>query len=215
VDRDGLSRRWHELLDPFHAPPALVDASFDDISSRYGEPRRHYHTLDHIQRVLASIDELRPSAHDPMALELAAWLHDVVYDPRAGDNEVRSAALARDLLSGLGSPASTADRVADLILTTVDHRPASGDGDAAILLDADLAVLGAEPEAYDDYCLAIREEFSWLPDAEYRAGRSALLRRFLERGDIFHTPPMRDALEARARANLEGELVELTAGRGI
>ena len=41
------------------------------------------------------------------ALFLAACLHDVVYDARAGDNEERSVAYAEHRLGTLGVPPST------------------------------------------------------------------------------------------------------------
>jgi predicted metal-dependent HD superfamily phosphohydrolase len=212
VDRDGMARRWTDLLQPFGAPPEAIAAAYDDIAAQYGQTRRWYHTLEHIELVLDRVAELRDVTSDPVAVELAAWLHDVVYDARAGDNEARSAAFARESLPGLGVPGPTADRVAELILTTVTHE-AAGDPDAAVLLDADLAVLAGEPSEYDQYCAEIREEYGWLPDVEYRAGRAALLRRLLERGDIFHTERMRAKCEARARHNMQRELAALETAR--
>jgi predicted metal-dependent HD superfamily phosphohydrolase len=213
VDGEALRRRWHHLFDPFGAPRASVAEAFDDVVRHYAEARRHYHTLEHIDRVLASVDLLGEVTEDPTAVELAAWLHDVIYDPRARDNEARSAELARELLARLQVPSVINERVAELILTTIDHQT-GGDTDAEVLLDADLSVLGAESAAYDDYRAAIREEFAWLPEPAYRAGRATLLRRFLERRDIFHTTLMKEALEEQARRNIQRELGELEPAIG-
>lgn len=209
MDRAALARRWNDTLAPFGAPPAAIDAAFADVAARYSEARRSYHTLEHVDRVLRAAGDLHDVASDPIAVELAVWLHDVVYDARAGDNEDRSAAYARDVLPPLGVPAETADRVGALILATATQEAPDGDHDAAVLLDADLAILGAHPDLYDEYRMAVRDEFSWLPEPEFRAGRAALLRRLLERDRIFLTGPMWSLREAQARRNMERELEEL------
>ena len=118
-----------------------TDPAFADLVARYGEPSRHYHTLDHIRAVLGHVDALWPDA--PLALELAAWLHDVVYDSRAADNEERSADYARALLPALGVAESTIDETARLILLTRSHEAGPGDRAGQTLLDADLAILSA------------------------------------------------------------------------
>ena len=209
VDRAALARRWRETLEPFGAPVGAIDAAFAEISDRYDEERRSYHTLEHIDRVLRSVADLQDAADDGVVVELAAWLHDVVYDPRAGDNEDRSAAYARGVLGALGIPTERVNRVAALILATAHQEASPDDRDAAVLLDADLAVLGAHPDVYDAYCAGVREEYGWLPEPEFRVGRAALLRRLLARDRIFHTAAMWSLREAQARRNMERELEAL------
>ena len=85
------------------------------------------------------------------------------------------------------------------------------DGDAALLIDIDLSILGAPPEIFDRYDTAIREEYSWVPEVMYTAGRAKVLRLFLERDVIFTTPSFRDEREEQARANLTRALDALTA----
>lgn len=46
------------------------------------EAHRHYHTLDHIEAMLAEI----PPGQESRELVAAIWLHDIVYDPEASDN---------------------------------------------------------------------------------------------------------------------------------
>src|SRR5262249_44897436 len=150
---------------------------------RYGEPGRHYHTLEHVGAVLDTLDSLGESTP---ALLLAAWYHDAVYDSRAADNEERSADLARATLAALGAPADGAAETARLSLLTKPHRTAEDDVAGQRLLDADLAVLGAEPATYDRYAAAIRREYAWVPEADYRAGRRRVLEGFLARPRIYH-----------------------------
>ncbi len=150
-----------------------------------------------------------PTSPDGHAVVLAAFFHDAVYDARASDNEAQSAALAGRVLGELGvDPARVAD-VERLVLSTAHlAAPAPPDPAAQILLDADLAILGAEPSVYDAYVNGVRHEYAHLDDQEWVAGRRAVLRSFLEREAIYLTAPMRQR-EARARANLTAELATL------
>ena len=207
-----LAARWTATLRPFAPDASATDAAFADLVAAYAEPHRAYHTLAHIAAVLATLDTLRDEAADWPALQLAAWFHDGVYDPRRADNEAQSAAVATRTLAGLGLPAALIGRVAALILQTQTHDPAPGDPDAPLLLDADLAILGAAPAEYARFAAAIRQEYAWVPDADYRAGRAAVLRRFLQRPRLYHTARLFDAREAAARRNLTGEIATLTAG---
>ena len=186
--------------------------TFDRLLTRYREPHRAYHTLAHVLRVLRRVDELLPVVPvvDAGAVRLAAWYHDAVYDPRAGAgvNEAASASLARRDLEALGQSAGRVDAVERLVMVTASHRPAEGAADEAVLCDADLAVLGADPQTYTAYVNGIRTEYDFLATDEWRVGRAAVLRAFLDRDTIYSTPPMQ-ALEATARANLTAELASL------
>jgi predicted metal-dependent HD superfamily phosphohydrolase len=194
-----LLPRWLRLL------PG-TDAAFADLVARYGEPGRYYHTLDHILAVLDRIDTLWPDA--PQALSLAVWLHDIVYDSRATDNEERSADYAHASLPALGVSPDTIDETARLILLTRSHEADRDDRAGRTLLDADLAILSGDMPAYDAYAYAIRREYAWVPERDYRAGRQRVLERFLVRPHIYFTMKMADA-EPRARDNLRREIEQL------
>jgi predicted metal-dependent HD superfamily phosphohydrolase len=147
---------------------------------------------------------------DASAVRLAAWYHDAVYDPRAGAgvNEAASASLARRDLEPLAqAPGRVAD-VERLVMITATHRPSAGAADEALFCDADLAVLGADPQAYTAYVNGVRTEYDFLTTEEWRVGRAAVLRSLLDRETIYSTPAMH-ALEATARANLTAELASL------
>ena len=98
--------------------------------------------------------------------------------------------------------------VGDLIRLTATHQPEPG-SDGAILVDADLAVLGTEPAGYGAYVTGVRVEYADVPDEVWRTGRAAVLRGFLERPTIFATPTGRARWESRARANMAAELAAL------
>jgi predicted metal-dependent HD superfamily phosphohydrolase len=76
-------------------------------------------------------------------------------------------------------------------------------GDEQLLVDIDLAILGAAPARFAEYEQQIREEYGHVPDGLFRPKRRAILRSFLERPRLYSTPQFHAALEDTARANLQ------------
>jgi predicted metal-dependent HD superfamily phosphohydrolase len=209
ADLDLLAAEWGRLLSPFGAHPARVRGAFAELTRRYGEPHRHYHTLDHVAEVLRGVRRLCPDADARPELLLAGWFHDVVYDTHASDNEARSAEHAGFILVPLGVPGPVLEETARLILLTQSHTTAGDDSTGQVLLDSDLAVLAADEPAYDSYARAIRREYDWVPGERYREGRRRALEAFLGRPRIYATEVMFATGEARARANLRREIASL------
>jgi len=100
-------------------------------------------------------------------------------------------------------------RVEELVLATIAHSAPPGDLTAWALLDADLAILGADPQAYDRYRLAVREEYAALDEVAWRAGRTAVMSGLLARDPLYRTGAARGRWEAIARANIARELQSL------
>ena len=92
---------------------------FAELEARYSEPHRAYHTFAHVLDCLEEFESIKHLAHDPLAVEMAIWYHDSVYDPRAKDNEERSAELAAKTSDESGLPSLLKQRVNNLILATV------------------------------------------------------------------------------------------------
>ncbi len=203
-----LEDRWGVLVGAW-APDGEAAEAGRALLARYGEPHRRYHTRAHLEAVVAAL--FLDLAADPVGVELAAFFHDAVYDPRApaGVNERRSATLAEATLGQMGVPAPTVATVARLVLTTADHL-SDGDRDAAVLNDADLAVLGRPPTVYSAYAAAVRAEYGWLADAEWRAGRRRVLAALLARPALYATRRGRAHWDATARANIRSELDRLS-----
>ena len=196
----ALEPRWQQTWRDLGLPePAR--AVFDRLLTRYREPHRAYHTVQHLEECLALLDELRSAAHEPAVIELALWYHDAVYWPRRSDNEAASAALARTDLEVVGAPGSLIEAVSAMILATTHQAPAPP-GDAEILVDIDLAILGAEPARFAEYERQIRTEYAWVPGFVFRKKRAGVLAGFLARGQIYRTPLLHTRLEQRARRNL-------------
>lgn len=191
--------------------PHATDHLFDSLMARLREPHRRYHTAVHVMWVLRrvhSLAHLLDHSRSLAVVELAALYHDAVYDPRRTDNEASSADLARSVASQLGWSAASCDDVHRLVRATAGHLPTSVD--EAVLVDADLAVLGGDPPSYTAYVNGVRAEYAHVDDAGWRTGRAAVLRGFLHTERLFHTDEMRNAFEARARANMTAELAGLS-----
>ena len=206
-----LEQNWVRLLGRYRVAPAAGEPVFRLLVAAHSAPDRHYHNLDHLAEMFPVIARLTGSPDGPAAVQLAVWFHDAVYDARAKDNEARSAELAVAVLGLIGVPRPELDRVARLIRATAhmaDSRPPD-DRETAILLDADLAIFGAPEERYRQYASAIRQEYAWVPDPEYRKARTKVLENFLARPRIFCTESMRKEAEEPARANIQAELGSL------
>jgi len=179
------------------------------VLARYGEPHRAYHTAEHIARVLPLLDAVRARLREPDEAELALWLHDLVYDPRGADNEARSADIAAEWLAAGGASTEQCERVRTLIMAT-RHAAPPEEHDARYVVDADLSILGAPPAEFDRYEAQVRREYAFVPEAEWRTRRAALLRRFLAHPRLFLTEEF-GRFEAPARANLARSCARLEA----
>ncbi|MCP3799121.1 hypothetical protein NLX83_07620 [Allokutzneria sp. A3M-2-11 16] len=145
---------------------------------------------------------------DRDVLTLAVCAHDVVYNGRPGEDERASAAWARSHLLDASVHEQVVARVEKLVLATITHE-SDGDLLADILLDADLAILGASEEQYDAYVRAVRAEYAHVPDEHWRVGRSAVLRGLVDREVIYRTADARRRWDSAARSNMRRELAAI------
>lgn len=198
-----FTRLWIELAAVGNPAPVA-----SELLARWSEPRRHYHTIAHLDHCLAGLDRHATLAEDVAVVEAALWFHDAVYDPRANDNELLSAALARNVFTRANVSPHRIDLIEQLILGTRTHE-SDGSPDNALLLDLDLAVLGSEPDAYARYAGAIRLEYDWVPESTYRQKRAGVLDRFLKRPALYLTKPFHRLYESRARQNIADEIARL------
>jgi len=199
-----LRSTWRQLAGHGH------DHLLDSVLARHREPHRRYHTLTHVMFVLRHVAALTSAGEattDVAAVQLAALWHDAIYNAAASDNEARSAGLAQQAAAELGWSMSRQLLVERLVLATAGHHPS--DADEAMLVDADLAILGASAQEYAAYVAGVRSEYEHVDDEAWRAGRSAMLSGFLGQPQLFTTVTMRTQREARARANITAELASL------
>ena len=230
VSLDRFASLWTAL--GLTHPPAPV---YNQLITRYAEPHRAYHTLDHVADCLMEYDRVKDLITFPHETAAALWFHDIVYDTKASDNEEKSADLAVNVMtapdlspdlspgsSGLSSGLSPGlkydqirekiTRVRMLILST-KHGGCPQDTpapDSAYISDIDLTVLGRPSDQFDAYDQQIRQEYAWVPMAMYRQGRVGILQDFLKRDRIYLTDHFFNLYENTARINLSRAVERLS-----
>ena len=190
--------RWRATL---AALGAHDDGTLAALLDAYAEPQRAYHTLAHLDDCLAQLDRFAHLAERRAEVELALWFHDAVYDVRSSTNEADSAAWARRFLEGHGVAEDVVARVEGHVLAT-GHADAPPGGDAALVVDVDLSILGRDEETYDRFEAQVREEYAWVPGPLFRAKRREILAGFLARPRLYVHDEVAAAYDAPARANL-------------
>ncbi len=216
---EAWARLWSLGADP------RVHAVGTDLVDRWREPHRVYHSRLHLADALDALDLLVADGAPGSGWHaaVALWFHDAVHDGEAGRDEERSAALVGTLLGPLvggAEPAGRAqavslrdlDEVARLVLVTTDHAPAADDPTGALVSDADLAILGAEPPRYDRYAAQVRAEYGHVPDDAFRAGRAAVLDQLAGLPALFRSAAGAGRWALPAGRNLRDERERLTDG---
>jgi predicted metal-dependent HD superfamily phosphohydrolase len=180
----------------------LRDDIYGELVNAYTAPDRHYHDIRHIAHCLSELDGVRHLAHNPQAIEVAIWFHDVVYDGRLKDNEEQSADVAAAALKRLGASDVFIGEVQQLILfTRHDVEPSTSDG--KLMADIDLASLALAPDRFDENSRRIRSEYLHVPEDTFIRNRNNMLGGLLKRPRIYYTDVFRDRYEGQARENLE------------
>ena len=201
-------RAWTGLglrADAFHGRE-LRDA----LVAAWSESHRRYHALRHLVDCVAILEPHLPVAEHPAEVEMALWFHDAVHDPQTRDNELRSAAWAMRALGDAGAGAGACARVHALVMAT-RHAVLPEGIDQCLLVDVDLAILGASAERFDEYEAEVRQEYAWVPRLLFRARRREILESFLARPAIYTTPAIKREREVAARDNLRRALARLTS----
>jgi predicted metal-dependent HD superfamily phosphohydrolase len=209
----ALIRSWKSAWSGLGASGDGVELR-DRLIAAWSEPQRRYHTLRHLGDCLALLEPAMHLAERPSEVGIALWFHEAIYELQAKDNEARSAGWAEQAMSAAGVASDIRERVSSLIMATRhDALPVSAD--AKLLVDIDLAILGADPERFDEYEVQIRQEYSWVPGPVFRRRRREILMGFLARPTIYGTDWFRELFEASARENLQRSVVRLRPWLGF
>lgn len=208
-----LEPRWRALWQARGAiaPP---QGFLERLLAAWQEPQRHYHTIEHLRECLVHFDLVRELAVHPADVELAIWFHDAVYQPGDENNEIKSAYLAERAMAVAGCSRDEAGTIRRMILAT-RHNARPETPDEALLIDLDLAILGAPVARFDRYEDDIRAEFHDLPWRDYVTGRRRVLRSFQDRPRIYQTDYFHERFDTQARANLTRSLKRLRPLRGL
>jgi len=196
---------WRELECKGSAQPV-----YEKLVSCYNSPERHYHTLEHVYWGLRRARELAEAERYPdenmLSVYWAMWFHDICmsFDPtNAAKDEELSASMAVVAAQRAGLSVIFQADVYRLVMATA-HLKAPVRRDEAILIDADLSMLGADEEDFKQYEANIRKEWAHVADADFYRGRELVLQRFACMPRIFTTDSAHRSWEKQARKNIFG-----------
>lgn len=203
-----LTDTFLQLINKYSNDTELATNLWLEIFTKYSEPKRQYHTIDHLEAMIEDLKEVKHNIVDWDTMLFAVFYHDIIYKASSSTNEADSAKLAMQKLSEIGFPAEKIAKCANMIVATKSHER-SEDSDTNYLIDADLAILGRSQYDYQKYTEQIREEYSIYPDFMYTSGRKKALHHFLQMDAIYKTDHFFKKYENQARVNIANELEEL------
>ena len=223
---DGLSQietelgkvfEWHLTAINNAIKPTKVNALWQDIAVRYNETQRAYHSLQHIQQLFSQFEQIKHHLNEPHIIALALYYHDVIYDPRRSDNELKSAEYMVEALRCYLS-AEQCQHIYALIMMTASHElheylDTDTVSDAAYFLDMDLSILGTPWSEYQVYAQAVRQEYRHIANEDYRTGRIAVLQKLLAHPVLYLTAYYHNHFEVQARDNIKREISLLHASQ--
>jgi predicted metal-dependent HD superfamily phosphohydrolase len=201
--------RWEALLGGLGVAPETE--TFSRLQTAYAQKHRAYHTSRHIDECLSLFDEIQHLAEHPAEAECALWFHDAIYQPMSKSNEERSANWVTDFGARVGVVSKTVARIRAHIMAT-RHVALPADNDSRLVVDIDLAILGAAPSRYEEFERDVRQEYRWVPGIVYRPRRAAILQSFLDRLRIYHCEPAYERFERKARTNVSEAIRNLVGG---
>lgn len=172
------------------------DITVEKVMEKWSEPHRYWHTPNHLFEMLEGIKELfkdkKITEEEYHILVIAAVFHDIVYDPKKGDNEEKSVdymmstfdpsilfddpelyALTKDEPDIISDYKHFSDKVAEVIMDTKTH--SSKDGLTKKFNKLDTAILDAPFIDMLDWENKIYKEYKWAGWKNYKKGRIKFL----------------------------------------
>jgi len=183
------------------------------IINNYRDDNRYYHNINHINQCFNQYDIIveKIPISCPEEIMMAIWFHDVIYDPRRSDNELKSANLA-DLCLSRYISRNAVSRIANMILLSGQHSQIIEENlsiDKQVFLDIDLSILGQAPEIYDAYSENVRKEYSFIDDDIFYVKRKEILENFLKKKNIYHTQYFIETIGSQAIKNIKREIYSI------
>ena len=168
------------MVDLAYISSRLQDLNFDDIVlKRYQEHHRYYHTVNHLTDVISYL--LNENVLDD-ELFLASVYHDAVYNPKANDNEEKSAELFLNESKHSKLNKSQIDLVYQLILDTKTHKPSNLKSE--FLIQADLNILNQPLSKLLEYEHQIFKEYQFADFKIYQKNRIDVLKQLNSNGKL-------------------------------
>jgi len=203
-----MKTKWIELCKTYSSNQESIEQIWQIILKRHSEPHRFYHNLNHLEYLLNLIEYHRSKINKPNLMMFSVFMHDIIYDTSATDNEEKSAEQAVIFLLQLNINPIEIQYIKQQILASKKHE-FNTDSDTNIFLDFDLGILSGLEHDYKLYSQKIRQEYQIYNDEIYYPGRKLVLESFLQKKAIYHTNILGKDAEQKARLNIKYELKEI------
>jgi predicted metal-dependent HD superfamily phosphohydrolase len=200
-----LKETFINLLKNYTNSDCIIIELWEEIEKNYNHKKRHYHTLSHLDNLLAQLTEAKDKIESWETVLFTMFYHDIVYNTLKSDNEEKSAELAQKRMTQISVPNHIIHHCKTQILATKNHF-ASPEWDTNYFTDADLSILGQSLENYIAYSKNVRKEYSIYPDLIYNPGRKKVLEHFIKMERIYKTDYFYNKFESQAKLNLQFEL---------
>lgn len=200
----SLHQSFSDLFQKYNQDNSLKEDLWLEIETYYTSKKRHYHTLFHLENLLAELLPIKEKFEDWETIQFSIFYHDIIYNASRSDNEEKSAVLAIERLKEIGVSEDQILKCNHQILTTKSHE--NSDSDTNYFTDSDLSILGKDWEVYKEYFVQIKKEYRIYPDFIYNPGRKKALKHFIKMQRIFKTDYFFEKYEKQARINLQKEL---------
>ncbi|MFT5115968.1 MAG: putative metal-dependent HD superfamily phosphohydrolase [Parasphingorhabdus sp.] len=186
-----------------------IQRIFDALDNHYRESHRQYHTAKHISHCLSQLDLIPTEFDGRIAIELAIWFHDAIYEIGDPENEFNSAQWFKTI-SENDLPDAIRDQVVRLIMSTC-HNRAPRRQDEQYTVDIDLSSFGLPWEEFNADSDKVRAEMTHLSDEEFSVSHIGFLKYLLQRERIYSTHFFYKLYESQARQNIQSRLNRLVS----
>ncbi len=212
IEKRYLRNEWINLTSKYSDNAELMVDTYNLIEKCYSSSLRYYHNLDHIGNMFTEAKNFIKNVNDYDSILFAIWFHDIVYNVKGSDNEIKSAKISEDFLIKIKYDKIKLDKIKTLILKTKNHSQIDSNEDFAtkLFLDLDLLILGTNNKVYLKYAENIRKEYSFVPDEIYSKERLKILENFLNQEFIFRTDRFNKQYEMIAKQNIKSEILLLS-----
>ncbi len=147
------------------------------IAKHWREPHRFYHNEEHLTHLIGEIEklyeaEVLKNKDEKDMLLMAAYFHDLIYDPTRYDNEEKSA----ELFLQMTSEHPNKKTIFDIIIDTKTHEPQSEI--SKIFSDIDMQIVThSDFTGLLEWEMKIFKEYQFIDYTLYKVGRLNLLRK--------------------------------------
>jgi predicted metal-dependent HD superfamily phosphohydrolase len=209
-----LKYTWNKTLKHMGFEDNDISESFNNIIGAYDNKSRSYHGIKHIEKMLKELKDYEinnpKEIKNPKILRFGIFMHDFI---NGSKNDVEdSLEIALKLLDKSKSQKvrDQKDLLKEIILATKHSRniPEDSPIETKLIADLDLAILGSDKKTYEIYAKQVRREYSQYSDDDYKAGRIAVLERFLSK-PIYKLEYFQKKYQKKAEENIRNEIESL------